>query len=136
MIFLVAIGVSLALLGGFLLLTMYEGRKQTRVLGGARSAFDARIAKISFIASHVNWSEFLGEFVRTGASNVIHMLAEGTLAAVRALERLLTRIVRYLRGRRDKGAEAAPVLPSTKKLLGMLERTTGRFRKKDDRDTN
>lgn len=96
--FLIAI-VPPALLTGFLVLTLIERRRGLRVLGVWRNRLDARVARASFIVAHVDWSAFTKHLLRTSAERIVHDIAHTSLIAVRTLERVLTRTVRYLRER-------------------------------------
>jgi alkylation response protein AidB-like acyl-CoA dehydrogenase len=104
--YLIAILVSAALLGGFLALTTLETRRGARFFTRSRERLDVRTARTAFIIRHVDWGASLRDLVRLGFARLVHDLAEGTLALVRTVERILTRTVRYLRERRH--ADGAP----------------------------
>jgi len=104
MAYLFAILVSFLLLGGFLALTRYETAHGVRFLGGARSRFDAQVEKAAFVVRHVDWSAVLAHLVRTATARIVHDLAHATLIVVRIVERVLTRVVKYLRTRRQQAA--------------------------------
>lgn len=96
---LVFILISLALLVGFFVLTNYEARHGRRVLALKRKDFDRHIERIEFIIRHVNLSAFLRDEARRVATRLGHDSAHLSLLVVRAVERLLTRLVRHLRTR-------------------------------------
>ncbi|MDP2651835.1 MAG: hypothetical protein Q8O94_01735, partial [bacterium] len=96
---LIFILVSLALLGGFLMLSEYEARKGTRVFARERARLDEQVERVEFIFAHVNFTSFLREESLRLAHRVAHDIAHLSLQAVRAVERLLTQVVQYLRSR-------------------------------------
>jgi len=106
MTYLILIAVSFLLLGGFLLLTAFERGRGLRVAGVWRNRLDAKTARMMFVVRHVDWGAFVRHLAVTAFERVAHDLAHATLVLVRALERLLTRMVKYLRERR--GASPLP----------------------------
>jgi hypothetical protein len=94
---LIFILISLALLIGFFALTSYEARRGSRVYAGGRARLDASIERAEFILTHVNLGVFLRDEIRHLAGRMGHDLIHTTLVVVRAVERLLTRLVRRLR---------------------------------------
>ncbi len=109
MYYIVAILVSLALLLGFLSLTYFETAKGFRILGWSRRRLDRRVGQVTFIMEHVDLGGFVRDTVRAALERLLHDLAHTSLLFVRLIERLLTRFVRQLRGRREEvGPEAAP----------------------------
>lgn len=123
MLLLIPIGLSLALFGAFLLLTVLEA-KYGRVGGAARARMDRRVARISYIVGHIDWGGFVKHLVRSGVERVAHDSAHATLQAIRFVERLLTRAVRSLRERR-KGI----VVPSVSRQRVSLRETLRKFRR-------
>lgn len=111
MIHFALIGIALMLLGGFLLLTAFERKQGTRVLGGARNRLDRFVARAGFVAARVDWSAFARHLAGTAFERVAHDAASASLRAVRAVEHALTRAVRSIRERRglppDEGSEPA-----------------------------
>lgn len=107
MIYLILIGLSLALFGGFLVLVSFERARGLRVAGEVRNRLDKKVARAAFIAEHVDWGAFLRHLVGSAAERTAHDLAHSVLQFVRTAERLLTRFVRYLRERRGMPAEEA-----------------------------
>ncbi len=89
--------ITLGLLGGFFILSDYEAKSGVRVFARERSRLDASVEKAEFILTHVDLGAFLREEVRHLASRVAHDIAHLTLIAVRAVERVLTNLVRHLR---------------------------------------
>jgi hypothetical protein len=90
---------SFAILGGFFALVEYEGRRGTRVFASQRERLDTRVRHIEFIFQHVDLAGFLRAEVQALATRVGHDIAHLSLQLVRVLERLLTRVVRYLRSK-------------------------------------
>lgn len=112
MAYLIAIAVSLILFGGFLLITALEGARGARLFGSGRAALDARVARVSFVLQHVDWSAFLAHLTRSGLERLLHDIAHTSLLVVRFLERELTRAVRALRSRREATLPEAGPRPS------------------------
>jgi len=94
---LVFILVALALLAGFFALTNYETRRGARFYEEQRSRLDRAIEHMVFISEHVNLAEFLRDEVRHLAGRIGHDTVHVSLVAVRAVERVLTNLVRRLR---------------------------------------
>ncbi len=124
MIYLIAILISLALFGAFLLLTAFERMLGKRLLAGGRSVLDSRVSRASFVLRHVDWIAFLKHASTVIFERVAHDLAHGALLIIRLLERLLTRTVRTLR---ERQLGASPVKPTEKKSL--LEKARNSFRR-------
>ncbi|MDE1966444.1 MAG: hypothetical protein KGI41_04365, partial [Patescibacteria group bacterium] len=108
MAYVVAILVALALLIGFIVLTVYERARGARFFEAYRASLDAQAERLAFIAEHVDFPAFLRDSSRELAAYAMHEIVNGTLITVRALERLLTRAVRYLRVRRPAPPPARP----------------------------
>lgn len=106
MAYLVFLVVSLILFSGFLALTAYESRRGTRVAARSRAALDARVERVSFIATHVDFPAYLRDLVRVIAARIAHDVIHAGLVIVRFLERLLTRAVRALRAEQATLVEA------------------------------
>ncbi|HYE23006.1 MAG TPA: hypothetical protein VEA92_00965 [Candidatus Paceibacterota bacterium] len=104
MAYLIAIAISFLLLGGFLALTRFETGRGVRFFGSIRTRFDTGVERTSFIIRHVDWSAVLATLVRTAAARIVHDIAHASLIAVRIIERLLTRVVKYLRSSRQQAA--------------------------------
>ncbi len=117
MTYLISILVSLALFAGFLVLTLFEKKRGLRVAGELRNKLDAKVSRVLFVLSHVDWGAFLKHLVVTGTQRIAHDVAHATLLVVRTVERLLTRAVKYLRERRGAGP-----LPESGEQLRPLER--------------
>jgi len=95
--YLIFILFTFALLVGFFALTQYEERRGTRLFARARTNLDEKVARVEFILDHVDLSAFLRDEIRRAVSRLGHALANLSLQTVRATERLLTRLVRYMR---------------------------------------
>jgi hypothetical protein len=104
--YLVFVLVTLALLVGFVALTQYETRHGVRFFAAERGRFDAFVGHIEFIVEHVDLLAFVRDEVHHAVTRVGHEIAHFTLQAVRAAERLLTRVVRHLRTKHEE--EVAP----------------------------
>ncbi len=100
------------ILATFLLLAAYTGllvfeiRRGKRFLATYRGQLDRFVAQGSFIFAHVDFASFLRDESRRIAHRLTHDLAHFSLLSVRAVERLLTRLVRKLRA--SGAAEPAP----------------------------
>jgi hypothetical protein len=92
---------TIALLAGFFALTYYESRRGVRVFAGDRARLDALVARMAFILEHVDLGAFLRDEIRRLLGRIGHDIAHLSLQAVRATERVLTRLVRYLRTRHE-----------------------------------
>jgi hypothetical protein len=88
-----------ALLGGFFVLTNYEVSRGVRVFATHRVRLDHSIERVEFILQHVDFGSFLRTEVRHLAARLSHDIAHLSLQAVRATERLLTRLVMHLRSK-------------------------------------
>ncbi len=124
MIYLLLIAFSIALFCGFFGLTIAEARTGTRILATPRRTLDKKLARIVFIANHVNWSDFLGHVVQSVVARIAHDMAHWSLIAVRFIERQLTRVVRYLRDSRPNLLAPKPSRSS------IFTQTTNYFREK------
>lgn len=102
MAYLIAIALAVLLFAGFLLLTRFERARGLRFFESLRNRVDEKTDKAVFVATHVDWSAFLSHFFRTLVARIAHDLAHASLIVVRVLERLLTRIVKYLRSARPQ----------------------------------
>lgn len=108
MAYLIALVVSLAFFVGFIILTIFETKVDSRVLEGPRSKLDRQAAHMFFIAQHVDWPDFLAHTVRSLAVRIVHDIAYASLAFVRFIERQLTRMIRYMRDRRPNVLAPTP----------------------------
>lgn len=100
MLYIILIGLSLVLFGGFIALTAFERKRGLRVAGVYRNKLDAKVSRTAFIATHVDWGAFTRHLVGTVLERVLHDVAHFVLRIVRTTERLLTRTVKALRERR------------------------------------
>ena len=103
---LIFILVTFGLFVGFFALTKYETSHGVRFFADERATLDKSVAHIEFILEHVDLAAFAREEVRRLTARVSHDVAHLSLQAVRATERLLTRLVMHLRTRR--AADIAP----------------------------
>jgi len=71
-----------------------------------RARLDGYVIRASFIFAHVDFKAFIREIAIRVGHRVAHDIAHFSLLIVRAVERFLTRVVRYLRTRR-----AADIVP-------------------------
>lgn len=101
MIPLIFVGASLALLIGFFALTQYEAATGRRFIAAKRTAFDAFVDRMAYIYTHVDLAEFVRDEVRHLAGRAGHAVLEIVLKIVRAVERVLTRMMRYFRAHPD-----------------------------------
>lgn len=106
MVYLIFILLTLALLGGFFILTSHETVQGLRYYASLRERLDHHVSHIEFILNHVNLAAFVRDEVRHIAERIGHDSVHLSLIVVRAMERTLTRLVRYLRTR-----QAATVVP-------------------------
>mgnify|MGYP001590659494 CR=1 FL=1 len=79
------------------MLTNYEARRGARLYEPQRARLDRAVERAVFIAEHVNLGEFLRDEVRHLAGRIGHDILHFSLIVVRAVERLLTNLVRRLR---------------------------------------
>ncbi len=82
------------------MLVSFERKRGLRVAGALRNALDARIARVSFIVTHVDWGAFTKHLLGTVFERVLHDTAHVVLQIVRTVERVLTKAVKTLRERR------------------------------------
>ncbi len=119
--------VSLLLLTGFVMLTRYEARRGERLFAGYREELDKRVLKILFVLEHVDWGGYVKEEAIRIMLRLGHDIAHVSLRAVRAMERLLTTLVRHLRSQNlPQAGMREPLRPFVKTLAdfkGHLEAT-------------
>lgn len=99
MTYLIAIIIAFVLLCGFFALTDYEARRGTRYFAFHRARLDENVERVEFIWQHVDLGAFLRDEVRRLAGRLSHDIVHLSLQTVRAVERVLTRLVRYLRSK-------------------------------------
>lgn len=102
--YLIFLLLSIALLGGFLVLTGYETRRGARVLDVTRARLDRETERAFFIVEHVDLVAYVREETQHFLERFGHDIAHLFLQAVRAAERLLTHLVRTLRTRSESAA--------------------------------
>lgn len=96
---LIAILVSLVLLGAFYLLTWLETERGFRVFAISRTHLDEFVERLIFIWRNVDLAAFIREELQHLLRRLLHDLIHYSLKLVRILERLLTRLIRYFRAR-------------------------------------
>ena len=89
--------VVLALIGGFIALTRYEDKHDMRFFSVWRSRLDHKVERIVYTFTHVDVLAFLREEIRHLAIRIGHDITHLSLLVVRAIERLLTRLMRRFR---------------------------------------
>jgi len=97
MAYLFLILIAIVLLSGFILALQYEASHGVRFFAPRRAALDETVERVRFIVTHVDLAAFLADETRRLATIAGHAVVTTTLQAVRATERLLTRLVRHLR---------------------------------------
>jgi hypothetical protein len=97
--YLIFIIIASLLLGGFFALTGYEARRGSRYFALERDRLDRNVERVEFIWQHVDLAAFVRDEIRRLAGRLSHDIAHLSLQTVRAVERLLTRLVRYLRSK-------------------------------------
>jgi len=95
--YLILIGVSALLLVGFYTLTWYEARRGLRFFASRRRELDRQVSRVEFIIKHVDFAALGREEMYRFVTLASHAVAQFSLQTVRAVERILTRLVRHLR---------------------------------------
>lgn len=90
---------TIVLLAGFVALTVYEKEHEVRFLRERRERLDRVVERAVFIIEHVDFAAFLRDEIHHLARRVGHDVVNLSLQIVRAIERLLTRLVRHFRAR-------------------------------------
>lgn len=124
MSYLIAVLGSLLLLASFLLFSSLETRYGFRVLSGPRKRFDRQVARVTYVAQHIDWGGFIAHIVKTMAERVAHDLVHTSLLIVRAVERILTRLIRVLRERVASRVSDEPPVEGSQLIATII-----RFRK-------
>lgn len=124
---------ALLVLAGFLALTNYEARRGGRMFARERTTLDEKVSRVEFILEHVDLGAFAREELRRLAHRIAHDTAHLSLAAVRATERLLTRLVRRLRPHR---AEEVELRDNSSAFVKTLSDFKGRLKKAAEEDSN
>ncbi len=127
MIYLFFILCSLLLLIGFGVLTTYEEKHARRFFGTRRRALDTLVARAVFIIAHVDFAAFTRDEARRVMRHVGHLLAQGSLRGVRALERLLTNVARRLRAQHGVAVRRG-TREETREFVKTLSAFKGRLR--------
>lgn len=97
MAYLILILITVVLLVGFFVLTDYEARSGIRFCAQYRGRLDRIVERTEFIIANVNLGEFIRDEIRHFISRVGHDIVHFSLVVVRAIERLLTSLIRRLR---------------------------------------
>jgi hypothetical protein len=105
-VYLILVLAALVLLVGFVILIQYEISHGIRFFASERGRFDKNVERIEFIVANVDLSAFVRDEIRHIMTRIGHTVAHFSLQAVRAIERLLTRLVRHLRTQHED--EVAP----------------------------
>jgi len=119
MVYLALFIVALVLFLGFLSVTAIEKKRGSRFFSPQRATLDATASRVSDGLRHVDFSAFVWHLARDISSRIVHDVAHVSLIVVRWLERLLTRIVRYLRGK-----ALTPQVPSEGRRSAFVETIT------------
>lgn len=114
---------ALTLLVGYIAVLVYEARRGTRFLEVRRARLDDMAGKAAFIVRHVDFASFAREELTRLARKAGHDLAHLTLVSVRALERLLTQLVRRLRMHAERAE--LPARESTRHFVRTLSEFKG-----------
>lgn len=85
---------TLVIFFSFLILTWYEKKRGVRFLEALRAHFDRQVERIEFIFVHIDLSAFLRDMVHHSARRVALDSTRLSLQSVRAVERLLIRLIR------------------------------------------
>ncbi|HQT82987.1 MAG TPA: hypothetical protein PLW99_02465 [Candidatus Paceibacterota bacterium] len=99
MAYLIFVLVALVLLGGFFLLTRYETEHGVRFFAPLRARLDRNAERLAFVLAHVDLAAFLRDEVRRLMHRLGHDAVHLSLQAVRAVERVLTRLIRHFHTR-------------------------------------
>ena len=86
---------------GFIVLTQYETQHGIRFFRAPRERFDVHVERVMFIVTHVDFLAFVQDTLRQGVNHAGHVIAHFSLQVVRAVERVLTRLVRHLRAKNE-----------------------------------
>lgn len=98
--------VALGLFAGFFALTWHEERRGARFFARVRTDLDRRVARAEFIFSHIDFAAFARDEMRRAGTRIGHTIVHVSLHAVRAAERILTRLVRHFHAQKE--VDAAP----------------------------
>ena len=102
---LIFICITFALLAGFFVLVHYEARRGVRLGASYRARLDEHVERIEFILAHIDLATFLRDEARHFVSRIGHDSVHILLLVVRAVERLLTRVIRHQHAKRIIDAE-------------------------------
>lgn len=85
---------------GWLFFTGYEEKRAARFFEHTRTRLDVWIEHLTLLFQRVDLAHLTRRAALTLAERIVHDLAHLALQVIRFVERLLTRVVVYLRGRR------------------------------------
>lgn len=77
-------------------MTAYEARSGARFFAPSRARLDEKVSHLEFILRSIDFGKLIRTEVYRVAVFLGHLIAGLSLQAIRAIERLLTRIVRHL----------------------------------------
>ena len=103
---LILILAAITLAVGFGVTVSYEMRTGVRFFNRYRTQLDTRIDRATFILTHIDFATLVREEGKHLIARISHDSVHLVLQLVRATERLLTRMVRTLRTRREMRKEA------------------------------
>lgn len=124
----IAIAVVAILLGGFLLLTVYEKRTGKRVLRTYRESLDTKLDTIFSLKEKVSLRLVLAHYAQTMMRRFVHDVVKVLLAIIKVLERALLRIGSYMHAR----AVSAPSLQARTHVLEALRHLREGLSAKDE----
>jgi hypothetical protein len=116
---------ALGFLAGFFALTWHEERRGARFFAPERARLDEKVARAEFILSHVDFAAFARAEARRAAHVVGHEVVHLSLHAVRATERVLTRLVRHFHAQKEV---SAPPRESARPFVQTLADFKGRLK--------
>ena len=119
MIYLISIVGSIALFAGFLALTRFEHARGTRYMSVRRERLDAVTGRALFIVRNVDFASLVRAEMTRALRRVSHILIAASLQGIRAVERVLTRLIRRLRA--EGGVQhVRPDRPSGRQFISAL----------------
>lgn len=128
MIVIIAIALASLLLGGFLLLTVYERRTGKRVMKAYRDSLDAKLGAVFSLKEKVSLRLVLAHYAQTVTRRFVHDVVKVSLAVIKVLERALLRLGSYMHAR----AVSAPSLHARNHVLEALRHLREELSAKDE----
>lgn len=117
MAYVLSLSLATILSGSFVALTFFEKRRGTRYFERERAALDRAVEQLLFILANVQLSAWAQDEMRRAAGRISHGVVHFSLQITRAIERSLTRIIKYLRSKQE--AQEAPKA-SERAFIGTL----------------